>query len=193
MDDNAKGQQLRGAEPMPPGFVDEHVILVAERSLAIAKLQFVAREADRLFRGITGAQPPSPRSFRSIASVDIAWLAPAEWLVTGPDTDVAALLRRAYEHAGDLGLGIDLTHARAPFVLTGADARDCLASATPLNVADAAFGEGSVARTPLGETTMFLARLPDQDALPRFRIIVDQTMARYALRMLTPPSPRRLS
>jgi sarcosine oxidase subunit gamma len=106
---------------------------------------------------------------------------------------VAVLLCRAHEFAGDLGLGVDLTHARASFLLTGADARDRLASTTPLNVADAAFGEGSVARTPLGETTMFLARLADRDASPRFRIIVDQTMACYAARMLTAPSTRKQS
>ena len=123
----------------------------------------------------------------SSGGIAVSWLAPDEWLLTGPEGAVLAALERA-ENAGDSALATDLSHARASFQLSGAGARDRLAAQTPLDISDAAMPVGRVARTPLGDTGMFLARLPDTAGQPTFRIIVDQTMAAYAVRMLAGPA-----
>lgn len=169
------------------GFDRVGVTLQPEPMLGVGKIQFERAQAETIFEQAFGeTAPPAGRSLTS-GSTAISWLAPGEWLVTGSEADVDAVLARADAIAGDLGLGTDLTHGRVSFLLSGKDSRDRLAALTPLDVSAAVFSVGDVARAPLGDTGMFLARLPDSDGKPNFRIIVDQTMGAYAERMLAGP------
>lgn len=187
MADAPEAIQLHLSTPATLGFVDDRASLTAETMLGIGKLKFVATTADRLFREVASGPPPPLRSMVAMGAVEIAWLGPAEWLITGPQTAVSELLRRADDIAGDLGQAVDLTHGRASFLLTGTKVRERLATVTSLDVSRKSFSKGSVARAPLGQTTMFLAHLAGLEELDRFRIIVDQTMASYAARMLAVP------
>lgn len=166
------------------GFARIGAALQLEPYLGVAKIQLWGPEAPALFEQAVGQPPPPAGGSCSTGDVLFAWLAPGEWLVIGPGAEVQSVLERADRAGGDLGLSIDLTHACGSFVLSGRDAREVLAALTPLDLSAAALPVGGATRAPLGETSMFIARLSDQDGGPRFRIILDQTMAAYAARML---------
>lgn len=184
---NSRCAILGRVAPAAMGFERAGLAAIPEIFLGIGKVQFSTRQADQLFRTILGAPPPPPRSTINVKGLDIAWLAPGEWLVTGDETDVLELLKHVDAEAGDHVLAVDLTHARAALQLVGVGARDRIRAMTTLDISDGSFPVGSVARAPFGETTMFLARLGDDGGVPRFRIIIDQTMAGYARRMLAGP------
>jgi len=185
----ANKKTLTRAAVANTGFESGDVTLQPEPLLGIAKIQFYGAQAAAIFEKAFGETPPP--AGRSLTSGDtaISWLAPGEWLVTGSEKDVRAVLDRADAMAGDLGLGTDLTHGRVSFLLSGTGSRGRLSALTPLDVSAAVFGVGNVARAPIGDTGMFLARLPDSDGNPSFRIVVDQSMSAYAERMLAGPAP----
>jgi len=160
------------------------VRLSAEPRLGIAKLQILAAEPDAWFEKALGIAPPPVLGEIEPGPVAIAWFAPGEWLVTGAETDVERVRTRCAEAAGNLGLMIDLTHARAAFELSGAAAGSTLAAHCPLDMADDAMPVGAAKRSMFSDTGFFISRRPDRDGQPRFRLIFDQTMAGYAARML---------
>lgn len=172
----------------PTGFARTGVTLKPEPFLGVGKIQFLGGQAAALFERAFGRSAPAAGGSLSLDGVDVSWLAPGEWLVTGAEPEVRAALERADAVAGDFGLATDLSHARASFLLSGKDARNTLAAVTPLDVSHVAIPVGGVARAPLLDTGMFLARLPDFDGAPSFRIVVDQTMAAYAVRMAAGPA-----
>src|SRR3546814_16079346 len=90
-----------------------------------------------LFRAL-GIAPPSVLTEIEPGPVAIAWLAPGEWLVTGDEANVARVRLRCADAAGDLGLMVDITHARATYELSGAGARSVLAAHCPLALGDQA-------------------------------------------------------
>lgn len=179
--------RFRRAPTTPHGFAQAGATLTAEPFLGIGKIQFLRGTTAAFFDAIFGESAPAPNQALSLGEITVSWLAPDEWLLTGPEGDVLAALERA-DMAGDSGLATDLTDARASFRLSGQGARDRLAAHTPLDISDAAMPAGRVARAPLGDTGMFLATLPYTQGQPTFRIIVDQTMAAYAARMLAGPA-----
>jgi sarcosine oxidase subunit gamma len=170
------------------GFGRIGIALEPEPFLGVGKVQFYGGKAAAFFAKTFDQVAPASGDSLSLETVVVSWLAPGEWLVTGAEADVRAALERAIIVAGDWSLATDLTHGRTSFVLSGKDARDTLAAHTPLDVSDRALRIGQVARAPLGGTGMFLARLPDLAGEPCFRVIVDQTMAAYAVRMLAGPA-----
>lgn len=178
--------RLRRAATKSAGFALVGATLTAEPLLGVGKIQFLAGTTAAFFGPIFGHAAPGAGHGVSSGKLTVSWLAPDEWLLTGPETAVVAALDRADE-AGDCVLATDLTDARASFLLSGQGARDRLAAHTPLDISDAAMAVGGAARAPLGDTGMFLARLRDMAGQPTFRIIVDQTMASYAVRMLAGP------
>lgn len=149
------------------------VTLAVEHDLALAKVQTLGDAAG-----------PAAGKQEHAGGLTRAWMAPNEWLLIGPQAIVATAMAAA---TGDDALVVDLTHGRTAFLLSGAEARDALAAHCPLDLWPATFPVDAVARTLLGDTSMFIARLADGADGPCFRIIVDQTMAAYAARMLAGP------
>lgn len=160
------------------------VRLAAEPRLGIAKLQILAAEPDVWFEKALGIAPPPVLEEIEPGPVAIAWLAPGEWLVTGAEADVERVRTRCAEAAGNLGLMIDITHARATFELSGAKAASVLATHCPLDFAENTMPVGSARRSTFSDTGFFISRRPDRDGQPCFRLIFDQTMAGYAARLL---------
>jgi sarcosine oxidase, subunit gamma len=152
--------------------------------LGIAKLHMAGRDLETRFRTLTGIAPPSPRTQYEARDLTFAWLAPGEWLATGPEPLVGAWVTRASSVGDGALLAVEITHARASFVLAGEDARAALAAHCPLDLWPATFPVGMVARSLLGDTRMFIARLADAGNGPSYRIIVDQTMSSYATGLL---------
>lgn len=160
------------------------VRLVREPGFGIAKLQILSADPDGWFAETLGITPPPPLREIEPGPVACAWLAPGEWLVTGPEEDVERVRGRCAEAAGVLGLMTDLTHARASFELSGAAARTVIASHCPLDLSDDAMPVGGAMRSTFADTGFFISRRPDREGQTCFRLIFDQTMAGYAQRLL---------
>lgn len=178
-------KMLRRAPAMVVAIARADLSLEVEQGLGIAKLRcFHGIDHDAAFQVVIGAAAPKPLGRTDVGDLAFSWLAPGEWLITGDETAVGAWVRQAEELGGDDILAVDFTHARQSFLLAGPAARTALAAHCPLDLDDAGFPTGTVARSLLGDTVMFIARLGDDDVGPRFRTIVDQTMAAYAARLL---------
>ena len=160
------------------------VRFAAEAGLGMAKLQILAADPDAWFEQALGIRPPSALTEIEPGPVAIAWLAPGEWLVTGNAADVERVRTRCAEAAGNRGLMIDITHARATFELSGAAACSVLAAHCPLDLSDDAMPVGAAKRSMFSDAGFFISRRSDRDGQPRFRLIFDQTMAGYAERLL---------
>ena len=182
--------KLSRATPAATGFTRSDLKLEIEGALGVAKLQILGKTADQRFSAVMGAAAPSPGTQADIRGVTVAWLAPGEWLLTGPEALVAERLAGIVDRGGDDSFAVDLSHARTSFLLQGTNARGALSAHCPLDLWPSSFPVNAVARTPLGDTTMFIARLEDARDGPRFRIIVDQIMGPYAARMLAGPANR---
>lgn len=169
----------------PPGLT-----LRVEPELGVGKIHIFGPEPERRAAPLAATAFPPPQRQTMAGAVAVAWLAPGEWLLTGPEPHVAALIERMDARGGDGILATDLTHARVSFLISGTGARDALAAHCPLDLWPDAFPVHAVARSLLGDASMFLARLPDAADGPQFRIIIDQTMGDYAVRMLA-GAPRR--
>lgn len=167
-----------------PGLARPNLSLAVETDLSLAKLHIHGPSADVRFVNMVGAVPPAAGQQVDVDGLTIAWLAPGEWLICGDGAKVSAWLSSVEIGTDEAALALDITHGRAIFLLKGSDARTVLGAHCPLDLADRQFRVGSVARSILGDTTMFIARLPDLESSPRFRVIVDQTMANYAARIL---------
>lgn len=185
VDPTSRGALRRSRSPerniVRPGFA-----AAVEHDLGIAKLQLLGREqADDVLVQLVGGVAPGVGRQRESDGLTIAWLAPGEWLLLGPEPIVASRARALALTGGEDALVVDLAHARTCFLISGAGARAALAAQCPLDLWPDSFPPNAVARSLLGDAAMFIARLPDGlDGRPIFRIIVDQTMAAYAARML---------
>ncbi len=185
-----KTMTLTRTLPRASSFVRPSLGVLAEPGLGIGKLQVLGADPAAVFRALVGIEPPPACAQVAAQGLEFAWMAPNEWLLTGPEQAVTDMLARLDDRGGDDALAVDLTHARAAFVVNGTDARDVLASLCPLDLWSESFPVHAVARSLLGDAGMFVARLPDATGVPRFRIVVDQTMAAYAARMLAGPQSR---
>jgi sarcosine oxidase subunit gamma len=164
--------------------------LRAETDLGIGKLQVLGTEPAAVFRQVVGCDAPASGRQIHEQGVNFAWLSPNEWLVTGDEVEIRMWIARLAQRGGDDVLAVDLSHARTSLVLDGPGVRDVLASLCPLDLWSEVFPVGAVARSLLGDTGMFLARLADLAEGPRFRVVVDQTMSAHAARLLAGPQPR---
>ena len=163
-----------------PGFGRPGVALVAEPDRVLVKVQLFAGESETALADALDCALPSPRTMVTAGDVDVAWLAPGEWLVSGRQVD---LIEGAL--AQQVALVTDLTHALAAYRIAGEGAEDALAAHCPLDLDRAAFPVGAAARSLIGDAGLFVARLADAQDASVFRLIVDQTMAAYLVRMLS--------
>jgi len=183
MDKSFLTAKLERAEPPVEDFAQPGLSLRVERDLGVAKLRVMLNTGDDAFQRVVGVAPPPPRAQIERDGLTFSWMSPDEWLITGPEASVAVWLTGVNAHADEGALAVDLTHARVSLELTGHSVRAALSRHSPLDLWPDTVPVGSVARTALGETRMFIARLEDEKGHPRFRIIIDQTMAPYVRRL----------
>lgn len=160
------------------------VCAAAQPGLGVAKLQILSADPDAWLEATLGVPSPAPLREIRCGGVAVAWLAPGEWLATGPEGDVEQFRARCADMAGAVGLMVALGHARAAYRLNGAAARAVLAAHCPLDLSDAAMPVGAAARSLFADAGVFISRKPDNDGHPDFLLIFDQTMSRYAERLL---------
>lgn len=183
MAESDSATMLRRAAPAVADRVRPGLSFRVEQGLGIAKLRLFGAEAGTRFQAVVGIAPPRACTQSKDLDLTFAWLAPGEWLVTGPEGAVAAWVEQTAARDADDLLAIDCSHARIAFLLEGSNARAALASHCPLDLWPEVFPVDAVARSMLGDTGMFIARLADAGDAPSFRIIVDQAMAAYAGRL----------
>lgn len=159
--------------------------LQIESDLGIAKLQILSENPDAWLAEVLSVAAPAPLHSVARGAVVIAWLAPGEWLLTGPGDEVERIRLDCAESARSVGLMVDVTHGRVSFVLSGRASRAILATHCPLDLSEAAMPVGGAMRSLFSDAGFFLNRLPDRDQQPCFRLIFDQTMAGYAERLLS--------
>lgn len=160
------------------------VRLTTISGLGMAKLQVLADDPNVWFEKALDIAAPAALTEIESPPLSIAWMALGEWLVTGSEADVDRVRQRCAETAGALGLMIDITHARTAFELNGTGAGRVLAAHCPLDLGVHAMPIGSACRSLLSDAGFFISRRPDRDGQPCFRLIIDQTMADYAARMI---------
>lgn len=175
---------LRRLRPLPHDIERSGFRLEVEHGIGCAKLRIYGAQADARYREIVGTLPPAVREQAGIGELTMAWLGPREWMATGPEAKIVEWLVLIEQAGHEDVLTADLTHARTALVVSGDQARAAVASHCPLNLWPEVFPVNAVARSLLGDTSMFIARLADGEDGARFRIVVDQTMAAYAARML---------
>lgn len=184
MADACSRPALERVAPVAAGVERPGLALIPEPFLGFVKLQRFGDDADDWFAGTFGAAAPRASCEIALGAVDCAWLAPGEWLLTGAEAEVAALAARAVEADGALCLVVDISHARAAFLLRGAAARTALAAHCPLDMSGAEMPVGAAKRSLFGTVGVFISRKADHEGEPVFRLIFDQTMAGYAVRMI---------
>jgi sarcosine oxidase, subunit gamma len=110
-------------------------------------------------------------------------VAPGEWLLmTDDEAQLSQLLGRIDTALqGHVSLVTDMGHAFVWLNIGGAGAREAIAALCPLDLSDAAFPDGSGARSLLGDTAAIILRLVGQHG---FHLIVDQSAAPYVWRGL---------
>ena len=111
----------------------------------------------------------------------LLWMSPDELLMVLPlDDRGPALALLADRLAGTHHLAVDVSDARAVFVVEGAGLRDVLAKLTPADMAPDAFGPGRVRRTRLAQIA---AALWMQDET-RVEVLCFRSVTRYAQTLL---------
>lgn len=101
---------------------------------------------------VAGAEIPGPGRIALAGTGGVAWMSPDEVLLMLPADAVAGALGRiGVALAGVHHLAVDVSDARAVFVLEGAGAREVLAKIAPVDLHPAAFGPGDFRRTRLAQ------------------------------------------
>ncbi len=130
---------------------------------------------------VTGAALPDVRRVSAgKGGAAVAWMSPDELLIFGARAqaaDTVAALEKAL--AGQFATVADVSDARAVFTVTGAQARDVLAKACPVDFAD--FPVGSIRRTRAAQVPAAIWRTGD-DA---FTVICFRSVAQYMWVLLT--------
>lgn len=163
------------------------VALQPEPDLHLLKVQLRGQSANGRLAEQLGGIVPGPGRWINHGAMHCCWLAPSEWLVTG-DGDAIGRLAFDLERslAAEVALVTNITDGCASLLLTGTLAAERIASACPLDLRPDSFPPGACARSLIGDAHLFLARLPNRATGPAYRLVVDQTMADYAVRLLAP-------
>jgi sarcosine oxidase subunit gamma len=150
---------------------------------AVAKLQAPGATTGATISALLSLRLPPPCRLAQQPGLAVAGLAPGEWLLLADvDSTITSLLARLQETLTDeFASSVDLTHANTLLQLAGPGAGDVIATLCPLDLSDQAFPPGSAARSLLGEVGVLVMR---REAAECFDLLVDQTVAPYAWRLL---------
>ncbi len=103
-------------------------------------------------KAATGLGVPGQRAILSEGGKAVAWMSPDELLILCPHAEAAGLATQMADAlAGEHGLVVDVSDARARFRITGPGAREVLAKGAPVDLAPGVFGPGEIRRTRLGQ------------------------------------------
>ena len=105
------------------------------------------------------------------------WLAPNDWLLVNPASDIDSVSSALRDSAGGATTVVtDMTDAWSIIDISGEDAVARLAEGCSVDLHDNAFPSGRYALTRLQHPSVIIHRLDDT---PRFRILVDRSVAQF--------------
>ncbi len=129
----------------------------------------------------TGAAMPEQWTIVTGDMGAVAWMSPDELLVlTDYDRAEELTAQLVTALAGTHALAVNVSDARAMFVVDGADARDVLAKLCPVDFAPDAFVPGAFRRTRMAQIA---AAIWAEDAT-RFRVVCFRSVGQYAFDLL---------
>lgn len=144
--------------------------------LGSARLQEAATQ-------VAGVQFPAPLQVQTEGDTGLGWMSPDELLVLMPHDQTATGLAALQKSlAGEHHLAVDVSDARAVFVLEGEGARlrDVLAKLTPANLSPAALPQGELRRTRLAQVAAAFWFQSDTE----LRLICFRSVAEYVFGLL---------
>ena len=140
-----------------PGATFAGVVRVEEaglRGMVTLRADLGAAKLKKAVKDAVGVDIPATRKAALAGGRGALWMSPDELLLLVPRADAPATVARlAKALAGVHHLVVEVSDARAVFRLTGDvhAAREVLAKLTPADLSPAAFGEGEVRRTKVGQ------------------------------------------
>lgn len=97
---------------------------------------------------VCGGPIPGQRRFEGA----LGWMSPDELLWTGAYADADGIVAGLTEAlAGEHHLAVNVSDARAVFRVTGSGARELIAKGAPVDMSPAAFADGDLRRTHIGQ------------------------------------------
>ncbi|MGY6534837.1 MAG: sarcosine oxidase subunit gamma [Pararhodobacter sp.] len=129
---------------------------------------------------ITGAALPTVREVSTGAKGAVAWMSPDELLLFVDDAGVGRAVSALESLTADAFVTVaDVSDARALFTVKGVQARDVLAKACPVDLAD--FPVGTIRRTRAAQVAAAVWRQDDTT----FAVICFRSVAGYMWNVLT--------
>lgn len=125
-----------------------------------------------------------PKAGETTAAQDmrLCWMSPDELLLLCPYAEAEHYVARFTEAMAEVhAMAVNVSDARAMFILSGPHARDVLAKLCPVDLSTEAFGPGAFRRTRMAQTPAAFW-MTAEDA---FRIVCFRSQAGYVFDLLT--------
>lgn len=141
-----------------------------------------ASAVKKAVKAVSGVGSPAPGTVHMDGEVGVCWMSPDELLLLCAYAEAAATLDHLHNAlAKTHALAVNVSDARATFVLRGAHAREVLSKLCPVDLAPDRFEPGMFRRTRLAQVAAAFWRV-DADT---FRIVCFRSQAQYVFDVLT--------
>ena len=140
-----------------------------------------ARAVVKAATAATGQTMPGQGMAECTGEQGICWMSPDEVLVLCPYADVTKTLEKMHADLGDThSLAVDVSDARAMFVVEGASAREVMAKLAPVDLSPSVFTPGMFRRTRMAQIPAAFW-MPGEDA---FHVVCFRSNAQYMFDLL---------
>lgn len=132
-------------------------------------------------RDCVGVEVPLVRRADFSGSRGALWMSPDELMLVVPQAEAAnGAARMAEALAGIHALAVDVSDARATFMLSGAGLREVIAKLAPVDMSVDGFGPGDFRRTRFGQLAAAFWMVSETE----IRIVCFRSVAHYMYEML---------
>ncbi|MEP7384236.1 MAG: sarcosine oxidase subunit gamma family protein [Gemmatimonadota bacterium] len=165
------------------GVVRRNVQLIPQPARSVISVRARGEALDRVAQQLGLESLPGPNRVAATSLGACLWVRPDEWLVIGEYAARQQAMAALEPAVGtDDGAVVDISASRVILELSGARARDVLASCCPLDLHPRVFTEGHCAQSVIGKAPILLQLV---DRTPRWRIVVRPSLAAYVTSWLT--------
>ena len=165
--------------------------LLVAGSGTVVSVRAIASARIRLARALALEALPTSNRTAAIPWGTCLWVRPNEWLVTGTANSRFAIIEMVKAAIGrDDGAVVDISASRVKLELSGAGAREVLASCCPLDLHLRSFAVGHCAQSLIAKAPVLL-HLVEQS--PRWHLYVRPSLVAYVVAWLMDAMPSLLS